>query len=60
VIRHAALRPLIPRRAWPKELPCPLCGRVRLARDPGDRYHDGCRERARDLDDGTLRGELIR
>jgi hypothetical protein len=42
----ATLPSLKPRErpGWPRELPCLRCDRLRLARGPGDRLHDKCRE----------------
>ena len=33
----------LPRRGWPKTLPCLFCDRARLAEHPGDRLHPACR-----------------
>jgi len=46
-------RPL-PRVGWPKSLRCPLCGRLRRATAPGDRYCDSCRATAADETLGAL------
>jgi len=53
--RRATMPVLAPRRrGWPKTLDCPYCGRPRNATHPGDRFHDGCRARAAELDTGPL------
>ncbi len=39
--RAIPLEPMLP--GWPKRKPCPICGKTRVCRSAGDRYHDACR-----------------